>query len=151
MNVVMYDLRTFEPVGSVQAAPHRDGGTAFYVSIITSRLGAGPHGFHVHEKPDVRPTQKPSGEVVYGGAAGSHFDPKGTGKHLGPYRNGHLGDLPFLTFDGDGNCIQTVYAPRFPYQLLPGKSLIIHLGGDNYTDHPPNGGGKARVLGGVIR
>ena len=31
-----------------------------------------------------------------------------------------------------------------------GRALIIHLGGDNYTDNPPNGGGKARVIGGII-
>jgi len=150
MMIAIYDLRTFELVGSVQATPHPAGGTAFAVTIIHSRLREGRHGFHVHEYGDVSPTQKPDGEIVYGGAAGSHYDPQRTGKHRGPYGHGHLGDLPYLTFGPGGNCIEVVYAPRLLYSALKGRSLIIHLGGDNYTDHPPNGGGKARVLGGVI-
>ena len=150
MIVPIYDLRSFDMVGAIEAVPYGMSGTAFHISIIGSRLGEGPHGFHVHEHPNVAPTEKPDGEVVYGGAAGNHFDPLQTGTHQGPYRDGHLGDLPYLTFDRQGTCIQVVHAPRFPYNLLRGRSLIIHLGGDNYTDHPPNGGGKARVLGGVI-
>ena len=31
-----------------------------------------------------------------------------------------------------------------------GRSLIIHEGGDNYTDTPENGGGKARIACGVV-
>lgn len=148
MNISVYDLGTLEMVGHVDAYPYKTG-TAFIVTIPSSRLGAGEHGFHVHENPNVGPTQKPNGEIVYGGAAGAHYDPAKTGTHLGPYRNGHLGDLPVLTFESGGSCIQAVYAPRFPYDELRGRSVIIHLGGDNYTDSPPNGGGKARVLGGV--
>jgi Cu-Zn family superoxide dismutase len=148
MNISIYDLRTLEMVGHVDAYPHKTG-TAFIVTIPSSRLKAGPHGFHIHENPNVGSTLKPDGEIVYGGAAGAHYDPMDTDTHLGPYRNGHLGDLPFLTFESGGSCIQAVYAPRFPYKELRGRSVIIHLGGDNYTDHPPNGGGKARVLGGV--
>jgi len=150
MMVAIYDLRSFDLVGGVEARPFGAGGTVFQVAITGSRLGPGPHGFHVHENPNVAPTQKPDGEIVYGGAAGAHYDPMETNTHLGPYRDGHLGDLPYLTFDRRGSCFQSVLAPRFPYELLKGRSLIIHLGGDNYTDHPPNGGGKARVLGGVI-
>ena len=149
MIVAMFDLRTADLVGSVEARPYQDG-TAFVVTITQSRLKAGEHGFHIHEFPNVGPKLKPSGEIVYGGAAGKHYDPLRTDSHQGPYGDGHLGDLPFLTFGSKGECIQVVNAPHFPYEHLSGKSLIIHLGGDNYTDHPPNGGGKARVLGGVI-
>jgi Cu-Zn family superoxide dismutase len=149
MIVPIYDLKSFELVGSVEARAHR-GGTAFMVIIPSSRLKAGPHGFHVHEHPNVAPSQKPDGEIVYGGAAGQHYDPMQTGSHRGPYGDGHLGDLPVLTFEAGGACFDVVHAPRFPYAALKGRSLVIHLGGDNYTDHPPNGGGKARVLGGVI-
>lgn len=150
MMIAMYDLRTFEMVGAVHARPHPQGGTVFQAAIQHSTLSEGPHGFHVHEHPNVAPTEKPDGEIVYGGAAGAHFDPLDTNTHQGPYRDGHLGDLPFLTFERGGRCFDVVYAPRFPYTLLRGRSLIIHLCGDNYTDHPPNGGGKARVLGGVV-
>lgn len=123
-------------------------GTLLSVNILRSPLAGGEHGFHLHERPHLGPKVK-KGKVVIGGAAGAHWDPYNTKSHQGPYGNGHLGDLPFLTFDRRGNCIESVVAPRLlPHHFIR-KSLIIHLGGDNYTDTPPNGGGKARVLGGV--
>ena len=31
------------------------------------------------------------------------------------------------------------------------RALIIHSGGDNYSDYPlKNGGGKSRIVGGII-
>jgi Cu/Zn superoxide dismutase len=31
-----------------------------------------------------------------------------------------------------------------------GRALVIHEGGDNYSDQPENGGGKGRVACGVV-
>jgi Cu-Zn family superoxide dismutase len=120
------------------------GGLALDVQV--QGLTPGPHGFHIHEFGNVEPKDgKP------GGAAGQHFDPERTDKHLGPYRNGHLGDLPFVTADADGKVDQVVVAPRLLLEEVEGLALIIHSGGDNYSDKPlPNGGGKSRVLGGII-
>ena len=109
-------------------------------------LPPGPHGFHVHQFGDVEPKDgKP------GGMAGEHYDPDRTGRHLGPYRNGHRGDLPRLLVDADGVARRPVVAPRLTLAEVEGRALIIHSGGDNYSDSPlPNGGGKSRIVGGII-
>ena len=89
--------------------------------------------------------------MVPGLAAGGHYDPAGTGRHEGPYGDGHLGDLPPLYVDGDGRATLPVLAPRLEAGDLKGRSLMIHAGGDNYADHPEKlGGGGARVACGVV-
>ena len=45
---------------------------------------------------------------------------------------------------------QTVTAPRLKLADVQGRALVIHEGGDNYTDNPENGGGKGRVACGVV-
>jgi Cu-Zn family superoxide dismutase len=113
-------------------------------------LAPGPHGFHVHEVGNLMPTRKPDGEIVRGGAAGPHYDPERTGTHAGPYGEGHRGDLPAITVDRLGDAFDPVIAPRLTLREVMGRALVIHRGGDNYTDTPPNGGGEARVLGGIV-
>ena len=42
-------------------------------------------------------------------------------------------------------------APRFKLSELKGHALVIHAGGDNYSDTPEKlGGGGARIACGVI-
>lgn len=109
-------------------------------------LEPGEHGFHIHEIGDIEPK-----DGVAGGMAGQHYDPEGTGKHLGPYKNGHKGDLPVLYVDEDGIADAPVLAPRLMLKEVEGRAIIIHSGGDNYSDKPlKNGGGKSRIAGGVI-
>jgi Cu-Zn family superoxide dismutase len=113
-------------------------------------LSPGIHGFHVHENPSCEPGEK-DGKVIPGLAAGGHYDPGKTGKHLGPYGDGHLGDLPALTVTADGTATLPVLAPRLKAEDLLNRSLMIHAGGDNYADTPMTlGGGGARVVCGVI-
>ena len=45
---------------------------------------------------------------------------------------------------------QTVPAPRLKLSDVQGRALVIHEGGDNYSDNPENGGGKGRVACGVV-
>lgn len=52
------------------------------------------------------------GKAVAALAAGGHFDPQKTGKHLGPYADGHLGDLPPIYVTADGMANYPVLAPR---------------------------------------
>ena len=33
---------------------------------------------------------------------------------------------------------------------VSGRALVIHAGGDNYTDQPENGGGMGRIACGVV-
>ena len=124
-----------------------------YGVVLTPDLNSLPpgiHGFHVHQNPDCSPKEQ-DGKPVPALAAGGHYDPGKTGRHEGPYGNGHLGDLPALYVNHDGTATYPVLAPRLKISDLKGRSLMIHIGGDNHSDHPQKlGGGGARVACGVI-
>jgi len=113
--------------------------------LITPNLNSlppGPHGFHMH----INPTCAEGGM-----AAGGHYDPGKTGKHAGPYGEGHLGDLPVLWVNAEGKATTPTLAPRLKLRDFKGHSLMIHGGGDNYADTPEKlGGGGARIACGVI-
>lgn len=114
-------------------------------------LTPGLHGFHVHENPACGPREK-NGKMIPGLAAGGHYDPAGSKHHGAPWGDGHLGDLPSLYVDPYGKAVTPVLAPRLKLADLKGRSLMIHAGGDNYSDKPaPLGGGGARVACGVIQ
>jgi superoxide dismutase, Cu-Zn family len=116
-----------------------------------SDLTPGAHGFHVHQNPDCAASMKDN-KMVPGLAAGGHFDPAGTGKHEGHAGKGHLGDLPVLTVNADGTATTAVTALRLKMTDVLNRSIMIHAGGDNYSDEPaPLGGGGARVACGVIK
>lgn len=113
-------------------------------------LPPGSHGIHVHENAACGPSEQ-NGQPVAGGAAGGHLDPEHTGKHLGPAGHGHLGDLPVLQVAADGSATTPTTAPRLKLASVAGHSLVIHAGGDNYSDSPaPLGGGGPRIACGVI-
>jgi len=116
-----------------------------YGLVITphlTQLPPGAHGFHLHEHPNCD---------AHGMAAGSHFDPKKTSTHLGPYASGHLGDLPVLFVGADGQANTPLLAPRLTSTELKGLTVMLHAGGDNYSDSPALGGGGARIACGVIQ
>jgi superoxide dismutase, Cu-Zn family len=114
-------------------------------------LPPGPHGFHVHENGDCGPKDQ-NGKMIPALAAGGHFDPAKSGKHEGPYADGHLGDLPALWVGADGKATTPILDPRLKVSDLKGHSLMIHAGGDNYSDKPaPLGGGGARMACGVVK
>lgn len=125
-----------------------------YGLVFTPKLKGLPHGlhgFHLHENGSCEPATK-DGKVVPGGAAGGHYDPKKSGHHGYPWGDGHLGDLPVLVVDTDGNAMEPVLAPRLKVEDLKGRALMIHAGGDNHSDDPkPLGGGGARIACGVIQ
>jgi Cu-Zn family superoxide dismutase len=94
---------------------------------------------------------KKDGKTVLAGAAGGHLDHKGTKSHGEPWGEGHLGDLPALTVLENGSASNPVLAPRLKLTDVRGKALMVHVGGDNHSDHPaPLGGGGARLACGVI-
>jgi Cu-Zn family superoxide dismutase len=114
-------------------------------------LPAGVHGFHLHAAASCDAGDK-DGVMTAGMAAGGHFDPANTGKHEGPYGNGHLGDLPPIYVEADGSATTPVLAPRLKLSDLKGHSLMIHVHGDNYADTPEKlGGGGGRMSCGVFR
>lgn len=73
-------------------------------------------------------------------------------KHLGPYGEGHLCDLPALPVSASGAADYQVLAPRLKtLAQSKGRALMVHVGGDNHIDMPmPLGGGGARLACGVI-
>lgn len=134
-------------VGSVRIVdtPH---GLAFFPNL--QGLQPGLHGFHVHENPSCEPAMK-DGAPVPALAAGGHLDPKNTKRHGLPWGDGHLGDLPALFVAADGKATNPVLAPRLKMADVAKRSLMVHAGGDNHSDHPEAlGGGGARVACGVI-
>lgn len=143
-------------------SPAGEGAAAGTVTISESRYGLvftpsltglppGLHGFHVHENGSCASGEK-DGKRVAGLAAGGHYDPAGSKKHGLPWGDGHLGDLPALAVDADGKATNPVLAPRLKKLAdIKGRSLMVHVGGDNHADHPaPLGGGGARLVCGPI-
>jgi Cu-Zn family superoxide dismutase len=114
-------------------------------------LPPGPHGFHVHENPNCGPGMK-DGKMQAGLAAGGHYDPNATGKHVGPTGSGgHRGDLPVLNVGADGTASEAMNALRLSVNEVRGRAIVIHHGGDNFSDQPlPLGGGGARIACGAV-
>jgi Cu-Zn family superoxide dismutase len=137
-----------DPVGRVV---FRDAAGGATIKVTLYRLSPGRHGFHIHQNPSCGPGPV-DGVSEPAGGAGAHYDPMGTGKHMGPTGKGHLGDLPILTVAADLTDHETLTAPRITdVTQLKGHALVIHAGGDNYADEPkPLGGGGARIACGVI-
>lgn len=74
-----------------------------------------------------------------------------TNKHAGPGKDGHKGDLPHIVADANGTVKTKLHVADLQVKDLKGRSVMIHAGGDNYTDNPPLGGGGARIACGVIK
>lgn len=136
------------PLGTVTFA---DSAQGLVVTPKLSGLAPGKHGFHIHDKGDCGPGMN-QGKLAAGFAAGGHYDPAHSKKHLGPLSTaGHRGDLPALVVDSKGDATAAVTAPHLTVAQIRGRSVMIHAGGDNYSDTPlPLGGGGARIACGVI-
>lgn len=137
----------WDVIGSVKAKD-ASGGVAFAISV--KDLPGGPHGFHLHEMGNCGPANGAAGM-----AAGGHYDPSGTGRHMGPSARGHLGDLPiiYIATDEDGGLPYdgSLFAPHLKVSDMRGRALVIHKDGDNFADEPkPNGGGGDRLACGVV-
>lgn len=139
-----------KPIGAVTATETAKG---VQFTPALKDLPPGQHGFHVHDKPscDAAPDPAKGNAAAAAFAAGGHYDPDRVGKHEGPEGVGHKGDLPALTVDAKGTANDPVVAPHLKLADLNGRSLLIHAGGDNYSDQPEKlGGGGARIACGVI-
>ena len=122
-------------------------GLVFYPQL--EKLAAGMHGFHIHENPDCGLTADGLGMK-----AGGHWNPTKAPNHSFPWDdNGHKGDLPSLFVDAHGQANSPVLAPKLKtLDEIRDRSLMIHVGGDNYHDHPAKlGGGGARMACGIIK
>ena len=60
--------------------------------------------------------------------------------------------MPVLTVDANGKATEAVVVPRLTVADVKARSIVIHAGGDNYSDQPaPSGGGGARIACGVAK
>ncbi len=134
-------------VGTISFSDTVDG---LLVKEDFSGLPEGEHGIHVHQYGNCGFTLV-DGKMILGGAAGGHYDPKQTGKHLGPNAQGHKGDLPVIKVGEDGKVATSFYLQGVTAEDFKDRAVIIHDGGDNYQDAPkPLGGGGDRIACGVI-
>ncbi|AJC49507.1 superoxide dismutase family protein [Allofrancisella guangzhouensis] len=145
--VHLKDTQTNKDVGTVTISPYIIDGDVqgmIFTPYLYNLPASSTHGFHIHINPSC------GGKGL---AAGGHWDPDNTGKHLGPYNDkGHKGDLPKLIVKPDGTATKPMIAPKLKsLKELEGHSLMIHEGSDNYSDNPePLGGGGARMWCGII-
>ncbi|KAF9566397.1 hypothetical protein EC968_003771 [Mortierella alpina] len=140
VSIPIHAVSTGKAIGTVDVSETPNG--LDFKTDLTD-LPPGYHGFHIHEHPSCADAAM---------AAGGHWDPDNTGRHAGPYGDGHRGDLPKLSVDAQGRATDTVQAPRIKtLEEIYGHTFIVHEGGDNYSDQPlPLGGGGKRIGCGVI-
>ena len=104
-------------------------------------LAPGVHG-SPHAKPSCAMIKVDGKDMVGGGGR-----TLGSGQHRGPQgpydKTGHKGDLPAVYVTADGKATYPVLALRLKVADLAGHALMIHVGGDNYSDHPAALGGGA--------
>lgn len=135
-----------QKIGAIQL---QDSPQGLVIQTQLTQLTTGEHGFHIHEKGSCEPAEK-EGKMTAALAAGGHFNPQKAPNHGTP-NTGHLGDLPVLTVDAQGNANTTSVAPRLKLADVEGLAIMVHAGGDNYSDAPkPLGGGGDRVACGII-
>lgn len=136
-----------KPAGTIKI---KETGEGLELQTKLKGLTPGEHGFHLHENGSCAPGDK-DGKPAAGMAAGAHFDPDATKAHKGPAGGGHKGDLPKLEVDAKGNVNAKLKVAGLKMDDVSGKAIMIHEGGDNYSDAPkPLGGGGARIACGVV-
>jgi Cu-Zn family superoxide dismutase len=137
-----------DPIGTIHLT---DGQGGLVLETDLTGLPPGAHGFHLHTDGSCEPAANDQGQMTAALGAGGHYDPDDTGRHAGPEGDGHMGDLPVLEVAADGTAQVTLTAPRLNVADARGRALMIHAGGDNFSDQPqPLGGGGARIACGVI-
>jgi Cu-Zn family superoxide dismutase len=60
--------------------------------------------------------------------------------------------MPVLSVAPDGTAKQPSFSKNLTVAAAMGHAVVIHAGGDNYSDQPaPLGGGGARIACGLIK
>ncbi|MXP26871.1 superoxide dismutase family protein [Altererythrobacter indicus] len=122
-------------------------GDAIEVMVNATGLGAGAHGFHLHQTgkcdaPDFK-------------SAGGHLNPGDKEHGTENPKGAHLGDMPNLTIDDNGNGSATVTLTGDRDYILSnifdddGTAIVIHEGPDDYKSDPAGDAGS-RIACGVM-
>lgn len=136
--IVMRSLVNNQIIGSLKIVQSPYG---LLITPSLTKLSNGAHGFHIHAYPSCGNK---------GLQARGHFDPEHRNSHLGPYKNGHLGDLPVIYVTAN-KAFLPILAPRLTLANVKNRAVIIHEGSDNYTNNPKLGGGGKRIACGIIK
>lgn len=105
------------------------------------------HGFHVHEKGDCS-----SGD---GMSAGGHFNPDNAshGAHTNPQH--HVGDLPSLKADAQGNVKLSFESSSISLldgaSNIVGRGLIVHRDPDDFKTQPTGNSGPRLSCGVIVK
>ena len=155
-NTARSDVYLTSPTGlnqKIGEISFKDTPSGMVVDVDLQNLPAGEHGFHIHENPDCGASVDANGNMQPALKAGGHYDPGKTGHHMGPnHPDGHRGDLPVLTVSPNGTVKTSFTIKDLKVKEIKNRSIMIHAGGDNYSDEPlPLGGGGARIACGVIK
>jgi Cu-Zn family superoxide dismutase len=120
-------------------------GDRVLVSAEIAGLGAGPHGFHVHDKGDC--------SAADGTSAGGHFNPGGKAHGSPDLAEHHAGDLPQLIAGADGTARASYYSDSLsiggPTGNVLGRSVVVHASADDFKTQPAGNSGS-RIACGVI-
>jgi len=149
VSVEMKHVETGASLGQVSISSGDFEGLVFTPNL--DGLTPGLHGFHIHQNPSCEASMEGEKKVA-AGAAGSHLDTDDVEEHGAPWSvDGHSGDLPALFVASSGSAVHPLYAPLLTMADVLNHSIMIHAGGDNYSDKPEaNGGGGSRFACGVI-
>jgi Cu-Zn family superoxide dismutase len=126
-------------------------------TVVTARLQnlpEGPHGFHIHEQGDCKPTFD---------AAGGHYNPNEAEHGFDTPAGYHAGDLPNVYVAADGTPTADFFVPHLtleetsddlgapPYTLRDanGSAIMVHADIDDYRAETANSTGP-RIACGVI-
>ncbi|WP_078409120.1 superoxide dismutase family protein [Priestia abyssalis] len=120
-------------------------GDQIMLKVSASGLTPGKHGFHIHQNAIT------NNDFT---TAGGHFNPSDKKHGHDNPEGAHLGDLPNLTADENGEIEQTIFLSGVSLEKgksnsILGKSLIIHAAEDD-GETDPSGNSGDRVAGGNI-
>ncbi len=108
------------------------------ISVRLHGMLPGPHAFHIHQNPSCEAGNK-NGKKVAGLKAGGHYrrsDNKDEHSHHGKPH----GDLPEIFASKQGEIRTTVYSKRLTLAEVRGRSIMIHLHGENEPGKIMGGG-----------
>lgn len=135
-----------QKIGTVRL---EDSAQGLVITAHLSKLPSGEHGFHIHENGSCQAAER-NGKLGAAYAAGNHFNPDHA-KYHGTALTGHLGDLPALQVDSNGNVNQSIIAPRLKLSDIQGLAIIVNAGEDNYADTATlSSRGREHIACGVI-